>query len=155
VNIDQNRHLAALVGSHLTDDKKVAVLGLAFKDKTPVIEASPAINLIQELVIEDVDVTVFDPLAMDSARTVFDDEVSYANSIEECLASSPVCVVTLMSKDYKAAIESFKPHQPLLVIDCWRQIDPAKLNENVRLIAIGRAAENASNFTNQRAAGNK
>ena len=138
VNLEQNRHLAALVTRNLTDDHRVSVLGLAFKDKTPVIEASPAISLIQELVIDDVDVTVFDPLAMDSVRTVFDDEITYAASVEECLNSSPVCVVTLMSAEYKAAVEAYSGNLPLTVIDCWRQIEAAKLATNVHLIEIGR-----------------
>lgn len=138
VNVSQNQHLADLVKSHLTSEKKVSVLGIAFKDKTPVIEASPAVSLIQELVIDDVDVTIYDPLAMDAARTLFDDEISYAPTIEDCLASAPVCVVTLISKEYKQAIENYAPESPVAVIDCWRQIDQTKLHKNVHLSAIGR-----------------
>jgi UDPglucose 6-dehydrogenase len=138
VNVEQNRHLAKLVKSFLTSENKISVLGVAFKDKTPVIEQSPAIHLIQELVIDDIDVTIYDPLAMDSARTVFDDEISYSFSMEECLKSSPVCVLTLMSKDYKEAVENFAPEGQLTIIDCWRQIDAKKLHKNINLLAIGR-----------------
>ncbi len=141
VNVVQNRHLAESIKAVLTDENKVSILGLAFKDKTPVIEQSPAIHLIQELVIDDVDVTVYDPLAMDSVRLVFDDEISYARSIEECLTSSPVCVLTLMSRDYKTAIENLVPEQPLIIVDCWRQLDSAKLHSNIQLLAIGRFNE--------------
>jgi UDPglucose 6-dehydrogenase len=139
VNIQQNKHLAVIVKNYLAEENKVSILGIAFKDKTPVTEASPAINLIQELVIDDVDVTVFDPLAMENARTIFDDEISYANSIEECLASSPVCVLTLLSKAYKAAIESYSSDKPLTIVDCWRQIDANKISEKIKIVAIGRA----------------
>lgn len=141
VNNAQNRHLADLLRANLTDEKKVAVLGLAFKDKTPVVEASPAMSLVQELVVDDVFVTVFDPLAMDGVRAIFDDEVSYSESIEDCLESSPVCVLTLMSDKYKTAVESFKPRKPLVVIDCWRQIDMTKVDPNVKVIAVGRNSE--------------
>lgn len=141
VNNEQNRHLAALVKSFLTNDNKISVLGVAFKDKTPVIEQSPAIHLIQELVIEDVDVTIYDPLAMESARTVFDDEISYSHSIEDCLKSAPVCVLTLMSKEYKTALESFAPESSFTVIDCWRQLDEEKLHKNIRVVALGRFNE--------------
>lgn len=139
VNVEQNKYLAAVVKKQLNEENKVSVLGIAFKDKTPVTEASPAINLIQELVIDDVDVTVFDSLAMENARTIYDDEISYANSIEECLASSPVCIVTLMSKDYKQAIENYSAEKPLTIVDCWRQIEAEKLSPNIKLVAIGRA----------------
>jgi UDPglucose 6-dehydrogenase len=141
VNNEQNRHLAALVKSFLTNDNKISVLGVAFKDKTPVIEQSPAIHLIQELVIDDVDVTIYDPLAMESARTVFDDEISYSHSIEDCLKSAPVCVLTLMSKEYKTALESFAPESSFTVIDCWRQLDEEKLHKNIRVVALGRFNE--------------
>ncbi|MCU1288438.1 MAG: UDP-glucose 6-dehydrogenase [Acidobacteria bacterium] len=138
VNVVQNKHLAETVKSFMTKEKKISVLGVAFKDKTPVVEASPAVSLIQELVIDDVDVTIYDPLAMESAQTLFDDEISYSASIEDCLNSSPVCVLTLMSKDYKEAIERFVPKEKLTVIDCWRQIDADKLHKNINLLAIGR-----------------
>jgi UDPglucose 6-dehydrogenase len=139
VNVRQNKHLATVVKKYLAEENKVSVLGIAFKDKTPVTEASPAVNLIQELVIDDVDVMVFDPLAMENAHSIFDDEISYANSIEECLTSSPVCVVTLMSKEYKKAIENFWSAKPLTIVDCWRQIDANKVSKNIKIVAIGQA----------------
>ena len=115
-------------------------MGVAFKDKTPVIEASPAIFLIQELVSEDVDVTIYDSLAMPTTRAVFDDEITYASSVEECLDSAPLCVFTLLSKEYKQAMENFAPKKTLTVIDCWRQLDQTKLHENIKVVAIGRSS---------------
>jgi UDPglucose 6-dehydrogenase len=137
VNIDQNNRLAQTVKSYLKDDKRVSILGVAFKDGTPVIDESPGIHLIQELVIDDADVTIFDTLAMESARTLFDDEISYANSIEGCLMSSPVCVLTLMSNDYKTALENFEPENRLTLIDCWRQLDAAKMDEKIWIVNLG------------------
>lgn len=141
VNIEQNRRLARLVEENFTEDRKVSILGLAFKDETPVVESSPAIELIQELVINDVDVTVYDPLAMESVKAIFGDEVTYANSVKECLNSSPVCVVTLLSKVYKEAIETCVPEGDLVVIDAWRQINMEKVDERVSVIAVGRNAD--------------
>jgi UDPglucose 6-dehydrogenase len=140
VNDQQNLHLCNVVSRLLSAEKKVSVLGVAFKDKTPVIEASPAIFLIQELVSEDVDVTIYDSLAVQTTRAVFDDEITYANSVEECLDSAPLCVLTLLSKEYKQALESFAPKKTLTVIDCWRQLDQTKLHENIKVVAIGRSS---------------
>lgn len=146
VNVEQNKHLTEVVERNLGTENKVSILGVAFKDKTPVTEESPAIHLIQELVIDDVFVTVFDPLAMEDTQVLFGDEINYVNSIEECLDSSPVCVVTLMSKDYKNAIENYQTATPLTIIDCWRQIDVNKVSENIKIVAIGRAeTENTEN----------
>lgn len=139
INAEQNKHLSEFVTAHLTEDMEASIVGLAFKDKTAVIEASPAISLIQELVTDDVDVTVYDPLAMENTHTVFGDEISYASSLEACIASSPICVLTVLSMEYKNAIESIAPDEPLTIIDCWRQIDASKLHKNIKVAAIGRA----------------
>lgn len=138
VNNEQNRHLAEIVKSNIKNDKKVSILGLAFKDKTPVIEESPAIKLIESLINEDYDVTVYDPLAMEAVKVLFNDQIRYANSIIDCLESSKVCVVTLMSDDYKKAVEQFETNENLIVIDCWRQINEENLAKNIKLVAIGR-----------------
>lgn len=138
INDYQNRHLAKVVRENLNEDKKVSLLGTSFKHNTPVTEAAPAILLIQELVTDDIDVTVYDSLALEATRGIFDDEISYANSVQDCLESASVCVLTLTAKEYKSALEAFTPIKPLTVIDCWRQLDPAKLHENTRVIALGR-----------------
>lgn len=139
VNDEQNRHLVELVMRHMTDEKRVSVLGLAFKTNTPVVEESPAIKLIQDLVNEDIDVTVYDPLALESAHAVFDDEITYATSTEESLSRSSVCVITLQDAEYKEVAENFTPEKPLTIIDCWRVLDPAKLHERITYVGIGRA----------------
>lgn len=140
VNIEQNKRLSQITKACLTIEKKVSVLGLAFKERTAVIEASPAILLIQELVIDDVDVTVFDPLALDNTKAVFDDEITYAASVLDCLNASPVCVLTLMSADYKNAVEEFIPERPMVVVDCWRQIDASRVHEHVSIVSVGLAS---------------
>ena len=70
VNEEQKVHLAKVVKEHIGDIKRVSILGIAFKDNTPVTEASPAIDLIHELINDDVLVTIYDPLAMDDARVI-------------------------------------------------------------------------------------
>jgi UDPglucose 6-dehydrogenase len=139
VNEHQARHLSALVMNELNEERKVSVLGLAFKTNTPVIEESPAIKLMHDLVNEDIDVTVYDPLALTNTYALFDDELTYADSAAECLGRSPVCVITLQDAEYKRVVEDFAPEKPVTVIDCWRILDPGKLHANIRYIAVGRA----------------
>jgi len=76
---------------------------------------------------------------MDSVRSVFDDEISYAASADDCLQASNVCVVTLMSQAYKDAVEAFRPIDRLTVIDCWRQLDATVLDRNIDVISLGLA----------------
>jgi len=51
-------------------DKRVGVLGLAFKPNTDDIRFAPAIDLIERLLVEGARVRAYDPEAMERARTV-------------------------------------------------------------------------------------
>ena len=59
-------------------NKRVAVLGLAFKSGTDDVRESPAIKIIQRLLNEGCAITAFDPAAMDRAREILRDEITYA-----------------------------------------------------------------------------
>jgi UDPglucose 6-dehydrogenase len=52
-------------------DKRIGVLGLAFKPNTDDIRFAPALELISRLLEERADVSVYDPQAMEKARKVF------------------------------------------------------------------------------------
>ncbi len=67
------RKLRAALGGLL--DKRVAVLGLAFKPGTDDVRESPAIEIISYLVDEGAAVSACDPVAVANARTVLPDSV--------------------------------------------------------------------------------
>src|SRR5689334_146433 len=58
--------------------KRLAVLGLAFKDGTDDVRESPAILVIEKLLAEKCQIIAFDPAAMDRARQVLGNKISYA-----------------------------------------------------------------------------
>ena len=58
--------------------KKLAVLGLAFKDGTDDVRESPAIAVIEQLLKEKCEITAFDPAAMDRARQILGSRIKYA-----------------------------------------------------------------------------
>ena len=59
-------------------DKKLAVLGLAFKDGTDDVRESPAIQIIRSLIEEGCQITAFDPAAMEKAKSLLCEKVNYA-----------------------------------------------------------------------------
>jgi UDPglucose 6-dehydrogenase len=72
INADQmNRFIKKIQDTlWVLKDKKIGVLGLAFKQNTDDIRLSPAIELCQRLLKEGASLRVHDPKAMDKARSV-------------------------------------------------------------------------------------
>ena len=141
VNEHQDQHLAEVVlrEAETLENEAVGILGLAFKPNTPVITESPAVKLIQELLKHGMRIVAYDPLAMENTKSVFGDAIEYVSSAKECLEQSGLCVVTLRASELKHAVESYAPARPITVADCWRMIEPAKLNDHVKYVALGRA----------------
>jgi UDPglucose 6-dehydrogenase len=59
-------------------NKRLAVLGLAFKSGTDDVRESPAINVIKALIKEGCEIVAFDPAAMDRARVALGETIAYA-----------------------------------------------------------------------------
>jgi len=80
INEDQLKRFVAMVRKALwtVKGKRLAVLGLAFKSDTDDVRESPAIKVIRELLEQECQITVYDPGAMERARTVLKDSVNYA-----------------------------------------------------------------------------
>ncbi|MFQ5799682.1 MAG: UDP-glucose dehydrogenase family protein [Bacteroidota bacterium] len=141
VNRDQLDHMVQRVLEVLrtkaTDS--VSILGLAYKPNTPVIEESPAIKIIEELLKQGgIEIIVYDPLANEPARAQFGDKIRYATSLKDCIASSSVTVVTTQEAEFSGIDASYVARNPTTIIDCWRIFDPSKLGDRVEYIALGR-----------------
>jgi UDPglucose 6-dehydrogenase len=120
-------------------NNKVSVIGLAYKPNTPVIEGSPAIKLIENLLKKDIEIVAYDPLAMDNARKYFDSNVLYASSVKDCLFHSSVSIITTQADEFKLINNSYIINTPTTVIDCWRILDPSKFDERVKYVMMGRS----------------
>jgi UDPglucose 6-dehydrogenase len=59
-----------------------------------VIEESQGIALVQSLLGNGNTIIVFDPLAMENARQVLKEEVTYARSLRDCLDQSDAIIIT-------------------------------------------------------------
>ena len=140
VNEHQDRHLAEVVLREVerAENKTVGILGLAFTPNTPVVTASPAIQLIRELLKKDLRVVAYDPIAIDTAKSVLGSSVEYVHSAKSGLEKCGVAVVTLRLPEFREAVETHIPSLALTLVDCWRLINPSKLNGLFRYVAIGR-----------------
>src|SRR5258708_39880138 len=81
-------------------DKKIGVLGLAFKQNTDDIRMSPAIELCQRLQKEGASLTVYDPKAMDKARAVLKN-VRFAEDMDSDAEGCDAIVIATECEEFK------------------------------------------------------
>jgi UDPglucose 6-dehydrogenase len=93
-------------------NRRIAVLGAAFKPDSDDIRDSPALDVASRLRGAGADVTVYDPAAMDNARRRFPD-LGYADTAVEALADADV---TLHLTEWRE----------------FRELDPATVGSVVR-----------------------
>lgn len=150
--VDQtNRHgvqrLAELVRSHLPlapQRGRVAVLGLAYKPHTDVTEQSQGLLLARALADSGLDVTVFDPAAMESARGTLRDAVTYAPDLRAAVEAADIIVVITPWPEFRAIEPTWlaRPASPRVLIDCWRFLDAAALAAQGQYVPLGVGPQN-------------
>jgi UDPglucose 6-dehydrogenase len=92
--------IAAHFGGRL-DGRKIAVWGLAFKPRTDDIRDAPAIDLIGRLLAGGAHVTVYDPEAMDNARGIYGDRLSYAPTALDALDGAECLAIVTEWGDFR------------------------------------------------------
>jgi len=119
--------------------KKVAVLGLAFKPNTDDMRGAVSIKLIRELLRKGAKVVAFDPVAIEDARKILGQSVSYANSVEDCIRGADcVIIVTEWDEFRRLKPEDFlKLMKRPVVIDGRRIYNPGDFPPSVTYRAIG------------------
>ena len=139
VNRDQVKRIVGIAKSQLKPGSKVSILGLSYKHLSPVIEDSQAIDITESLLRGSYQVAVYDPVALENAQSVFGDKVDYADSVEDCLKDSELCIITTRWEEFKALDGKTlkKNMKKAVVLDCWRLIEKNDL-KGVKYIALGR-----------------
>lgn len=139
INKNQTKRLVDLILSHLPSEGKAGILGLSYKPGTNVIEESQGMALALALRENNIPVIVYDPLGMESARHILDESVEYALSSEELLRTSHVVCLITPWEEFRSLEPSLFENQnmKLVVIDCWRHLNPEKLQGIVTYIPLG------------------
>ena len=81
-------------------DKKIGVLGLAFKQNTDDVRSSPAIELCQRLLKDGATLRVHDPKAMDKAKALLPD-VAYVEDMNAVADGCDALVIATEWDDFK------------------------------------------------------
>jgi UDPglucose 6-dehydrogenase len=139
VNARVVERVVALVRRHLPPGGRVAVVGLAYKPGTPIVERSHALAVVCELVAAGARVAVWDALAGPPARAVLGDAVEWAATPAGCVADADVAVLAAADPALARAVgeASAGRTRPLVLVDCWRLLEGAALPPAVTRVALG------------------
>jgi len=146
-NHEYNRELAPRISEKiltlLPAGSTVAVLGLAYKPHTPVVEESPGVAICRALADGGFRVIGHDPLAVGEAGGILRYHAVLTSDLSEALESADAVVVTTPDPAYlqMQPSEFLRRDKPLMILDPWRCLPPTlREHPQVRYIPLGRAA---------------
>lgn len=123
------------------EGRVIAVWGLAFKPKTDDIREASAIDLIKRLLKAGVSVRAYDPAAMDEARKVLGDSITYCSDPYETVTGADA--LALMTEWSEFHLPDFRRMAGLMkvkvIFDGRNIYDPGELKElGYRYYGIGK-----------------
>ncbi len=134
-----DRVAAALGGS--VRDKRIAILGLAFKPETDDMRDSPSIALVARLTEYGADLIAYDPEAMHQARRVMPAALAYGADATETVTGADAVVVVTEWNEFRAIAPGRLRDlmRGIVVVDLRNVFDPAAMTAaGLRYSAIGR-----------------
>jgi UDPglucose 6-dehydrogenase len=142
INENQKEHFINKVKKALwiVKDKKIAVLGLAFKPNTDDMREAPAIYVIRRLLEEGASVKAYDPQAMNNARQVLP-EIEYGENIYDTVEGADVLLLLTEWSEFKE-MDLEKVKQLLnypIIIDGRNMFKPVEMKQmGFEYICMGR-----------------
>ena len=123
-----------------TENKKISILGLAFKPGTDDMRDSPALDIIPKLQEVGFKISAFDPIAMKEAKSLLNNIV-FSENIEDCLKDADALVILTEWNEFRG-LTATKLKQLMngnILIDLRNALNPENFNESeFTLIQIGR-----------------
>ncbi len=144
VNEDQKylmfRKCMAHFGGQLLG-KKIAIWGLAFKPNTDDMREAPAAIIIRELLEHGAEVVAFDPAAIETARVLFQDTVTFAETAYGALEGADALIVATEWNEFRTP--DFPRMRRIMsgnvVFDGRNLYSPDRMKEHgFRLYTVGR-----------------
>jgi UDPglucose 6-dehydrogenase len=146
-NDDYNRGLSKRyvekLQPHLPKGTNVAVLGLAYKPLSHVIEESPGIYLCRALSEAGYRVVGHDSLAAPYAEQALKMSALVTDSLESALIDADVVLVTTTDKIYTSlTVEALlRDRSAVTVIDFWRALPQLAKDARIRYVPVGRCTD--------------
>ena len=126
------------------ENKKVSILGLAFKPETDDMRDSPCLDIIPRLQEKGIKISAFDPVAMDEAKKILKD-IEFAKNMYSCLKDSDALVILTEWNEFRSLSPSqLNGMKGNLLIDMRNALNPNSFKRSkFDLIQIGRSRESS------------
>ena len=126
------------------ENKKVSILGLAFKPETDDMRYSPCLDIIPRLQEKGIKISAFDPVAMDEAKKILKD-IEFAKNMYSCLKDSDALVILTEWNEFRSLSPSqLNGMKGNLLIDMRNALNPNSFKRSkFDLIQIGRSRESS------------
>ena len=126
------------------ENKKVSILGLAFKPETDDMRDSPCLDIIPRLQEKGIKISAFDPVAMDEAKKILKD-IEFAKNMNSCLKDSDALVILTEWNEFRSLSPSqLNGMKGNLLIDMRNALNPNSFKRSkFDLIQIGRSRESS------------
>lgn len=146
--------IAATLQARTRGRGPVAVLGLAYKPDSHVVEASQAMDIVRHLVAAGMTVVAYDPLANEMARAELGDAAVVVPTAEACLDAASAVVVTTPDRAFAslpAELFARDEASPMLVVDLWRVLaESLEARPGIEYVPYGREQGDASHAARMR-----
>ena len=139
-NDEQINNIISLMEKKLgsISNKKITILGTAFKPNTNDIRDSKSIELIKKLLKNKVKISVYDPKALENTKMVFGNKIIYSKSLISALDKSYGVIIMTQWKQFESINnKSLQSMKNKLIIDSRRMLANKELNGEYYAIGIG------------------
>jgi UDPglucose 6-dehydrogenase len=147
-NRKMSKKIADKLRSIIKPGMTTAVLGLAYKPMSHVVEESPGVYLADTLSKAGARVVAYDPLANETANAELKGTVVILNSLKECLEQADIVLITTSDEEFKnLTIDDFhQKAEKTIVVDFWRILKEKLADKpNIEYIGIGTSMNDDEN----------
>ena len=137
------RRVVARLADFAEEGRSVAVLGLAYKPGTHVVDGSQGLLLAEALSLAGARVRAYDPLAGETARAELSSRVTVSDTIADAVRGVDVVLICTPDPTFRALTPDMlaDSERPVVVLDFWRMLEGLADDTRVRYLPAGRCLD--------------
>lgn len=148
INKIQPRRVISRIESAGPDIQSVAVLGLSYKTKTPVVEQSHGLEIARIFSELGKNVKAYDPLV--DRSVIKEAKINPCDSVSQCIENADAIIIALPYEEFMLTRKQIESANAPVVFDSWRIMSPEILKGHGTYLAPGVPDKPIYNFNKMR-----